>query len=137
MFSPNYLLPEESSLQGTFAARVAGSLLTAIELPELIAKTEKEYEALALSLAIDPNKFRSIKSKLANKKNSATLFDTKTYTKKKSATVMIVCDSTKISIFGENLGFRRKISIFGENLGFRKKSRFSAKISASGENLGL
>jgi len=27
MFSPNYLLPEESSLQGTFAARVAGIIL--------------------------------------------------------------------------------------------------------------
>ena len=27
MFSPNYLLPEESSLQGTFTARVAGIIL--------------------------------------------------------------------------------------------------------------
>ena len=65
----------------SFAARVAGSLLTAIELPELITTTEKEYEALALSLATDPDKFMKIKSKLAEKKNSASLFDAEAYTK--------------------------------------------------------
>ena len=36
---------------------------------------------MALSLATDPNKFMKIKSKLAEKKNSASLFDTETYTK--------------------------------------------------------
>ena len=74
-------VPIVTKIGKSFAARVAASLLTAIELPELITTTEKEYEALALSLAKNPNKFMKIKSKLAEKKNSAPLFDTETYTK--------------------------------------------------------
>ena len=74
-------IPVVTKIGKSFAARVAGSLLTAIELPELITTTKKEYEALALSLAIDSNKFTKIKKKLSEKKNSAALFDTETYTK--------------------------------------------------------
>ncbi len=74
-------IPVVTKIGKSFAARVAGSLLTAIELPELITTTEKEYEALALSLATDSNKFTKIKKKLSEKKNSAALFDTETYTK--------------------------------------------------------
>ena len=70
-----------SKVGKSFASRVAGSLLNAIELPELITTTEKEYEALALSLAGNPKTLTSIKRKLAEKKNSAPLFDTETYTK--------------------------------------------------------
>ena len=74
-------IPVVTKIGKSFAARVAGSLLTAIELPELITTTEKEYEALALSLATDSNKFTKIKKKLSEKKNSTSLFDTETYTK--------------------------------------------------------
>ena len=74
-------IPVVTKIGKSFAARVAGSLLTAIELPELITTTKKEYEALALSLATDSNKFTKIKKKLSEKKNSAALFDTETYTK--------------------------------------------------------
>jgi predicted O-linked N-acetylglucosamine transferase (SPINDLY family) len=38
----------------TFAARVAGSMLTAIGLPEMIADSEAAYEVLAVKLASDP-----------------------------------------------------------------------------------
>ena len=48
-------IPVVTKIGKSFAARVAGSLLNAIELPELITTTEKEYEALALSLATDSN----------------------------------------------------------------------------------
>ena len=64
-----------------FAARVAGSLLTSVEVPELITTSEKEYEALALNLASNPEKLATIKKKLADKRTTAPLFDTKTYTK--------------------------------------------------------
>jgi protein O-GlcNAc transferase len=74
-------IPVVTKIGKSFAARVAGSLLNAIELPELITTTEKEYEALALSLASNPKTLTLIKKKLAEKKNSAPLFDTETYTK--------------------------------------------------------
>ncbi len=74
-------LPVLTMIGKSFAARVAGSLLTSIEMPELITKTKEEYEALALSLATDPNKITSIKTKLSKKRISSALFDTETYTK--------------------------------------------------------
>ena len=74
-------LPVLTKIGKGFAARVASSLLTSLEVPELITTSEKEYEALALSLALNPEKLWSIKKKLADKRTSAPLFDTETYTK--------------------------------------------------------
>ena len=74
-------LPVLTKIGKGFAARVAGSLLTSLEVPELITTSEKEYEALALNLATNPEKLATIKKKLADKRTTAPLFDTKTYTK--------------------------------------------------------
>ena len=74
-------LPVITKLGKGFPARVAGSLLTALEIPELITATEEEYEALALSLATNSEKLSLIKKKLIGKRTSAPLFDTETYTK--------------------------------------------------------
>ena len=74
-------LPVVTKIGKGFAARVAGSLLSSIELPELITTTEQDYEALALSLATNPVKLAKIKKKLDHNRHSAPLFDTETYTK--------------------------------------------------------
>ena len=74
-------VPVVTKIGDGFAARVAGSLLAAVELPELITTSEEEYEALALSLATNSNKLSRIKKKLAENKTSTPLFDTVTYTK--------------------------------------------------------
>ena len=74
-------LPVVTKVGQGFAARVAGSLLTSIELPELITTSEEKYEALALSLVTDPEKLAEIKGKLEHNRTNAPLFNTKTYTK--------------------------------------------------------
>jgi predicted O-linked N-acetylglucosamine transferase (SPINDLY family) len=63
-----------------FAARVAGSLLNAVGLPELITDSENEYEALILNLATDKERLSRIKKKLAVNRLSEPLFDTEKYT---------------------------------------------------------
>jgi protein O-GlcNAc transferase len=62
-----------------FAARVAGSLLLAAGLPELIVATLDDYEALALALAHDPGRLAAIKAKLARNRTTCALFDTDRY----------------------------------------------------------
>ena len=47
-----------------FAASVAASLLTAIGLPELITKTEREYQSLIFDLATNPQRLAATKYKL-------------------------------------------------------------------------
>ena len=56
-------------------------MLSAIELPELITNTEKEYEDLALELATNKTLLSSITKKLADNRLSTPLFNTEQYTK--------------------------------------------------------
>lgn len=59
----------------SFAARVAGSLLHAIGLPELVTYNLSDYEALALKLATQPDLLHQIKEKLKQNRLSTPLFD--------------------------------------------------------------
>ena len=74
-------LPLVTKLGKGFAARVAGSLLNAVGLPELSTETEQDYEALILKLATNPTKLAEIKEKLANNRLTQPLFNTELYTK--------------------------------------------------------
>lgn len=54
------------TLRGTaFAGRVCTSLLTALDLPELIAKSSSAYELTALALARDPARLKELRARLA------------------------------------------------------------------------
>jgi predicted O-linked N-acetylglucosamine transferase (SPINDLY family) len=60
----------------TFASRVAGSLLGAVGLPELITPSLSDYELLALKLARDPALLSSLRERLARNRATFPLFDT-------------------------------------------------------------
>ncbi|HKA44817.1 MAG TPA: tetratricopeptide repeat protein [Burkholderiales bacterium] len=60
----------------SFPARVAGSLLNAIGLPELITHSMIEYEDLAVELATDGKLLAAIKAKLRQNARTCPLFDT-------------------------------------------------------------
>ena len=64
-----------------FVARCAASMLNAVGLPEMITKTAREYEELALKLATDQSLLSSIRERLANNRLSTPLFNTEKYTK--------------------------------------------------------
>ena len=65
----------------SFASRVASSLLNAIGMPELITRTQKEYEELAIELANNPQKLMSIKHSLVRNRLTAPIFDTPLFAK--------------------------------------------------------
>ena len=72
-------VPVLTKLGSAFAARVAASLLHALDMPELVTQTVPDYEALALDLATNPAKLAAIKSELADKRMTAPLFDTRRF----------------------------------------------------------
>jgi predicted O-linked N-acetylglucosamine transferase (SPINDLY family) len=74
-------LPVLTCMGESFASRVAASLLTAIDMPELITSSLQEYEELAVSLANDSNRVRALKQKLMHNKLSTPLFDSTLFTK--------------------------------------------------------
>ncbi len=60
----------------SFASRMAGALLTAAKLPELITYNLKDYEEKAVELASQPKELARIRSHLAHEKMNGVLFDT-------------------------------------------------------------
>ena len=74
-------LPVVTKTGQGFAARVAGSLLNSVGLPELITKNEHDYEMLILELATNPSKLSKVRKKLAANLLEQPLFDTEQYTK--------------------------------------------------------
>jgi predicted O-linked N-acetylglucosamine transferase (SPINDLY family) len=69
-------LPVLSCRGRSFAGRVAASLLTAVDLPELITTTLQEYEALAMHLAKTPALLGQYRAKLERQHDVAPLFET-------------------------------------------------------------
>jgi protein O-GlcNAc transferase len=65
----------------TFAGRVAGSLLRAIGLDELITTSLDEYEALALRLAQRPDLLQRLRTRLEQNRRTRPLFDTARFTR--------------------------------------------------------
>jgi protein O-GlcNAc transferase len=74
-------LPLVTRLGDTLAGRVAASLLDAMGLPELIARTADEYEQLALELSIDRDKLCLLRKRLADHRLKYPLFDTELFAK--------------------------------------------------------
>jgi predicted O-linked N-acetylglucosamine transferase (SPINDLY family) len=74
-------LPVLTFLGQSFSARMCGSLLNAIGLPELVASSQKEYEDLAISIGKDPVRIAVLKNKLVENRLTTPLFNTKLFTK--------------------------------------------------------
>jgi predicted O-linked N-acetylglucosamine transferase (SPINDLY family) len=73
-------LPVITKIGEQFVARCASSLLSAVGLPELIVKTEQEYEELSLKLATNKKLLSTITEKLEKNRLTTPLFDAKRYT---------------------------------------------------------
>jgi predicted O-linked N-acetylglucosamine transferase (SPINDLY family) len=74
-------LPVLTLIGEAFPGRVGASLLTAIDLQELIASTAGEYEAMAVQLAEDPRRLADLRQRLALNRLSAPLFDSVSFTR--------------------------------------------------------
>ena len=58
-----------------FAARMAGSLLHAVGLPQLVTSSFEDYERTALELARDRDALKALKARLAQNRTTCALFD--------------------------------------------------------------
>ena len=74
-------LPVLTKIGRSYTARMAGSLLTSLGLPELITKNELDYEELALQLGTDSERLSAIRQRLSDNRLSKPLFNTKLFTK--------------------------------------------------------
>jgi predicted O-linked N-acetylglucosamine transferase (SPINDLY family) len=72
-------VPVLSCTGEAFAARMAGSLLTALGLPELVTTTLQEYEQRALELLESPGRLAGLRARLLACRDAHPLFDTACY----------------------------------------------------------
>ena len=72
-------LPVVTCAGEVFVGRVAGSLLHACGLPELVTHTLADYEALAMRLATDPALLAGLRERLQRTRLTAPLFDIERY----------------------------------------------------------
>ena len=68
-------LPVLTCSGDTFAGRVAGSLLMAIGMPELVTGSLEDYERAALALARDPQRLSALRQKSHENRDASPLFD--------------------------------------------------------------
>ena len=74
-------LPVITKQGNQFAARVGSSLLSALNLDELITKTNDEYEKMIIDYASQPEKLMEIKEKINRNKSKKSLFNIQQYTR--------------------------------------------------------
>lgn len=67
--------PVVTMIGDTFAGRVAASVLTAVGLPELVARDTTEYVDIACALAADPERCAALRRYLEDRGRSSALFD--------------------------------------------------------------
>jgi protein O-GlcNAc transferase len=72
-------LPIVTCMGDGFASRVAGSLLHAVGLPELVTHSLEDYENIALRLATNPNELTNIRSKLERNRTAEPLYNTELF----------------------------------------------------------
>jgi predicted O-linked N-acetylglucosamine transferase (SPINDLY family) len=69
-------LPVLTWVGQTFCSRMAGSLLHAVGLPELVTHSLADYEALAIALGTDRTRLAALRTRLAANRDASALFDT-------------------------------------------------------------
>jgi predicted O-linked N-acetylglucosamine transferase (SPINDLY family) len=74
-------LPVVTCAGKTFSSRMAGSLLSAAGLPELVTYNPRDYFQLAMELACDRPKLASLRGKIVHNRETAPLFDTVRFTR--------------------------------------------------------
>jgi predicted O-linked N-acetylglucosamine transferase (SPINDLY family) len=79
-------LPVLTYMGEAFPSRVAGSLLHAVGMSEMITHSLQEYEAKALKLALDPTALQEVRGRLAANKAQSPLFDTREFCRNLEAT---------------------------------------------------
>jgi predicted O-linked N-acetylglucosamine transferase (SPINDLY family) len=88
-------LPVLTCVGEAFAARMAGSLLRTMGLPELITYSLEEYEQRALELLREPHKLTELRARLAANRNTHPLFNTERFTRHLEAAYVRMWERTQ------------------------------------------
>jgi predicted O-linked N-acetylglucosamine transferase (SPINDLY family) len=96
-------VPVLTCIGKTFAGKVSASLLTASNMNELITNNLKEYEDLAVELAINTKKLNDIKNKLKNNNKTSKLFNSEIFTKNLETAYKTIYKNNHLDLANEDV----------------------------------
>jgi predicted O-linked N-acetylglucosamine transferase (SPINDLY family) len=79
----------------SFAARMSGSLLRALQMPELATESLEDYERLALHLAHTSDRLADLRATLAARRRTSPLFDTDRFRRHLEHAFMTMMERTR------------------------------------------
>jgi predicted O-linked N-acetylglucosamine transferase (SPINDLY family) len=128
-------LPVLTCMGQTFAGRMAASLLQAISLPEsslaeLITTSEQEYQALAIELALDPERLRPLRERLESNRRTTPLFDTAAFTRHLEAAYAAMYGRLQSNLPPDHIHIARTAEALG-----LERSHLYRKMKALGVNV--
>ena len=85
----------------TFASRMAGSLLTHLGLPELIATDFQGYEEKAVRFAKKPAELGALQSRLQESRAAGPVFDTPRFVKSSEESIVVALESKTSPVAGQ------------------------------------
>ncbi|MFZ3018961.1 MAG: tetratricopeptide repeat protein [Gallionella sp.] len=100
-------LPVLTYMGSAFPSRVAGSLLHAVGMAELVTYSLQEYEAKAMQLASNPAALAEIKARLVANKAQSPLFDTKEFCRNLEAIYIAMSRQTGLGAELDELSGRK------------------------------
>jgi len=101
-------LPVLTCTGQSFASRVAASLLSTCQIPELIVRTPEEYQALAIDLGNKPQKIADFKKRLSSYREKNPLFDPEKYTRKLENLFCQMYERSQSGLIPENLKYQNE-----------------------------
>ena len=104
-------LPVLTCIGESFASRVAASLINSVNLPELVTKTQEKYETLAVELATDSLKFKTIKEKLNKNLALSPLYNTPLYAKQIEAAYLEMYERYQKKLEPEHIYVKKSLNI--------------------------
>jgi predicted O-linked N-acetylglucosamine transferase (SPINDLY family) len=96
-------LPVVTCMGNSFPSRVAGSLLDAIAMTELVTESLTEYERYALLIAKDPAFKQSCREKIIKNKAQSSLFDTQMFLRDLESTFISMWRKQNLGTFVDEL----------------------------------
>jgi predicted O-linked N-acetylglucosamine transferase (SPINDLY family) len=100
----------------SFPARVAASLVTALDLPELIAADGEHYEWLAVEFATSSTRLPGIRKRLLEKRAGSPLFDAVSFTRNLEAAFRQMVERYQANLAPSHLGIEaRPAAVSGQD----------------------
>jgi predicted O-linked N-acetylglucosamine transferase (SPINDLY family) len=113
----------------SYASRVAGSLLTALKLPELITNNLDEYLRLAIALGQAPDTLQLLRTRLVQQVSQSALFDSRRLARNLEELYGIMIERARAELPAMHIDLRFEPALYDPEIGGKVTAQSIAEVS--------